>query len=262
MSQHVDELTPLVAQGSSRDGKQLRKYLLAPVNLRHADLPLLACCFVTGITDAGAYNAWGTFMGMQTGKHKGNTVFLALGVAGLPLNGVPLRWLRSLISISTFMLGSLISTSITRRFGHTRRLFLCLNFLIQGLSIFVAAILINSDVIPENSPNSDRILLGIPLLAWQFGAQVAASRALGYNEIPTTVLTSVYNDLASDSKLWTWKNVKRNRRAGAAVMLLLGGICGGWLSRLENGFGFVLWIGGVIKMLLGVAWLGFSEAVD
>ena len=45
----------------------VRQYLAANISTRHADLPLLACCFVTGIIDAGAYNAWGTFMGMQTG---------------------------------------------------------------------------------------------------------------------------------------------------------------------------------------------------
>ncbi|KAL8982610.1 MAG: hypothetical protein Q9177_005218 [Variospora cf. flavescens] len=148
------------------------------------------------------------------------------------------------------MLGSSVSAAATRRSGNTRRLSLCLNFFLQGLSILVAAILINTDVIPENTPNSSRVLIGIPFLAWQFGAQVASSRALGYNEIPTTVLTSVYNDLASDSKLWTWKNVKRNRRAGAALMLLLGGICGGWLSKLKNGFGIVLWVGGLIKVFV------------
>ncbi|KAL8650019.1 MAG: hypothetical protein Q9210_004069 [Variospora velana] len=160
------------------------------------------------------------------------------------------------------MLGSSVSAAVTRRSGNTRRLSLCLNFFLQGWSILVAAILINTDVIPENTPNSNRVLIGIPFLAWQFGAQVASSRALGYNEIPTTVLTSVYNDLASDSKLWTWKNVKRNRRASAALMLLLGGICGGWLSRLKNGFGIVLWVGGLIKVLLGLAWLGFREAAE
>lgn len=68
MSPSADESTPLVAQWSNSNGKHLRKHLLAPVNLHHADLPLLACCFVTGLIDAGAYNAWGTFMGMQTGK--------------------------------------------------------------------------------------------------------------------------------------------------------------------------------------------------
>ncbi|KAL8950572.1 MAG: hypothetical protein Q9222_003406 [Ikaeria aurantiellina] len=235
--------------------RQLHSYLVAPIDTHHADLPLLACCFVTGIIDAGAYNAWGTFMGMQTG----NTIFLALGVTGLPKNGAPLQWLRSLLAISVFMLGSLASSAVTRSFGSTRRLSLSSNFLLQGLSILVAAILITTDAIPENDPNSHRILIGIPLLAWQFGAQVAASRALGYSEIPTTVLTSVYNDLASDPKLWAWSNPKRNRRAAAAVMILVGGICGGWLSRLREGFAIVLWIGGAIKLVLGIAWLAFGE---
>lgn len=193
---------------------------------------------------------------------KGNTIFLALGVAGLPKNGVHLHWLRSLLSIGTFMLGSLISAAVTRPFGSTRRLSLCINFFLQGLSILVAAMLVTTDAIPENNADSDRVLIGIPFLAWQFGAQVAASRALGYGEIPTTVLTSVYNDLASDPRLWTWQNAKRNRRAGAAIMVLVGGICGGWLSRLHNGFGIVLWIGGLIKMLLGIAWLGYGEAIE
>ena len=158
------------------------------------------------------------------------------------------------------MLGSLISSAVARPFGTTRQLSLFISFLLQGLSILLAAIFITTDVIPENNSNSNRMLIGVPLLAWQFGAQVAASRALGYSEIPTTVLTSVYNDLASDPKLWTWKNAKRNRRAAAAVMVLVGGICGGWLSRLRDGFGIVLWIGGAIKVVLGVAWLSFGEA--
>ncbi|KAL8926576.1 MAG: hypothetical protein Q9208_002903 [Pyrenodesmia sp. 3 TL-2023] len=219
MPSQADESTPLVTEQSNKRGKQLRTYLLAPVTLRHADLPLLACCFVTGIIDAGAYNAWGTFMGMQT-------------------------------------------AAVTRPFGNTRRLSLCINFFLQGLSILVAAMLVTIDAIPQNNADNDRVLIGIPFLAWQFGAQVAASRALGYGEIPTTVLTSVYNDLASDPRLWTWQNAKRNRRAGAAIMVLVGGICGGWLSRLHNGFGMALWIGGLIKMLLGIAWLGYGEAIE
>ncbi|KAL8725452.1 MAG: hypothetical protein Q9166_007346 [cf. Caloplaca sp. 2 TL-2023] len=257
MSPHVDESTPLMADGPPQNSKQVRQYLIAPINTHHADLPLLACCFVTGIIDAGAYNAWGTFMGMQTG----NTIFLALGAADLPMNGAPLQWLRSLLAIFSFMMGSLISSAVTRPFGSTRRLSLSLSFFLQGLSILIAAIIITTDVIPENNSNSNRVLIGIPFLAWQFGAQVAASRALGYGEIPTTVLTSVYNDLASDPKLWSWQNAKRNRRAAAAVMVLVGGICGGWLSRLRDGFGIVLWIGAAIKIILGVTWLGFTGAV-
>ncbi|KAL9028658.1 MAG: hypothetical protein Q9196_003011 [Gyalolechia fulgens] len=239
MPPYENESTPFIAESQQKGSKSLRQYLLAPVNLQYADLPLLACCFVTG-----------------------NTIFLALGVAGLLVNRAHLHWLRSLLAIGTFMLGSLVSADVTRRYGNTRRLSLSLNFLLQAVFIIIAAILITADVIPENNPNSDRILIGIPFLAAQFGAQVAASRALGYGEIPTTVLTSVYNDLASDPKLWTWRNAKRNRRAAAAILILGGGICGGWLSRLTEGFAIVLWIGGAMKVLLCIAWLAYGEAVE
>ncbi|KAJ3577142.1 hypothetical protein NPX13_g3429 [Xylaria arbuscula] len=38
--------------------------------------PLLVCCFATGLTDGTLYNAYGTFVSMQTG----NTVFVALAL--------------------------------------------------------------------------------------------------------------------------------------------------------------------------------------
>lgn len=37
------------------------------VSLHHADLPLLACCFVSGLCDSVTFNATGTFASMQTG---------------------------------------------------------------------------------------------------------------------------------------------------------------------------------------------------
>ena len=160
------------------------------------------------------------------------------------------------------MLGSLLASNITSRIGNTRRLSLILSFLLQGLAIFVSAILITTSIVPQNEPNSDKIFIGIPFLAAQSGAQVAASRALGFGEIPTTVLTSVYNDLASDTKAFAKDNPKRNRRFAAATMLLLGGICGGWLSRLDEGFGIALWIGGAIKILLALSWLSYEDAKE
>lgn len=160
------------------------------------------------------------------------------------------------------MLGSCIASNIASHFGKTRRISLILSFLLQGLLILITGILITADVIPQKKPNSDRIFIGIPFLAAQSGAQVAASRALGFSEIPTTVLTSVYNDLASDSRLLAKNNPKRNRRVGAAVMMLLGGICGGWLSRLNEGFGIALWVSGIIKILLAAAWLWYADSME
>jgi hypothetical protein len=37
------------------------------VNLSYADLPILACCTVSGLCDSVAFNATGTFASMQTG---------------------------------------------------------------------------------------------------------------------------------------------------------------------------------------------------
>ena len=49
---------------------RLTKYLSKPINPGHAYLPLLVCCFVTGLVDAAAYMTWKSFMGMQTGTQE------------------------------------------------------------------------------------------------------------------------------------------------------------------------------------------------
>lgn len=99
-------------------------------------------------------------------------------------------------------------------------------------------------------------LVPLALLAFQSGGQIVTSRLLGFNEVPTTVLTSVYCDLASDPKLLAplKKNLKRNRRIGAVIALLIGGIAGGWLSRSSARMSSALWLGGAIKITIAVSW--------
>jgi len=80
------------------------------------------------------------------------------------------------------------------------------------------------------------------------------SRLLGFNEVPTTVLTSVYCDLASDPAILKRDNVKRNRRVAAVLAILIGGIAGGWISRSRAGMSVSLWIAAAIKMVIAVAW--------
>ena len=87
------------------------------------------------------------------------------------------------------------------------------------------------------------------------------SRLLGLNEIPTTVLTSVYCDLASDVNLLAplKKNVKRNRRAASALLFLIGGIVGGWLAKSNAGMAGALWIAGAVKFVIAVGWASWRE---
>lgn len=155
------------------------------------------------------------------------------------------------------MLGSFITGRGYTTVGATRRLTLVLSFLLQTLCIIVAAVLVQTDIVPESVATDKLVLIAIPFLAAQSGAQIATAKALDFNELPTTVLTSVYNDLASDMKLLAWDNPKRDRRVGAIAMMLLGGISGAWLSRGSGSLTAVLWLGAVIKLLLSFSWLLF-----
>ena len=275
------EQTPLLGQKKVGSSGRARRYLTQNIRIDNAYIPLLLCCFLTGLIDAGSYSAWSVFMGMQTGYTSplslyprraqgattktnwlGNTIFLALGTANLPPGSDSLKWARSGISILSLVLGSFITGHIYTAVGPLRRLTLTLSFLLQAICIAIAALLVQTGVVPESAAENKMVLIAIPFLAVQSGAQVVTAKSLGFNEVPTTVLTSVYNDLASDSRLLAWKNPKRDRRVGAAVMLLLGGISAGWLLKASNDFTAVLWMGAAMKLLLSFSWLLFRADVD
>lgn len=103
-------------------------------------------------------------------------------------------------------------------------------------------------------------LLPLGFLAFQSGGQIVTSRLLGFNEVPTTVLTSVYCDLASDPKILKRDNVKRNRRIGAVICILVGGIAGGWISRSSAGLSAALWLAAAIKMVIALSWSIWNPA--
>ncbi|KAK7962877.1 uncharacterized protein PG986_003702 [Apiospora aurea] len=184
------------------------------INIDYADIPICLCSLVSGLCDSTAFNASAVFVSMQTG----NTIFLALGAASL-------MWLKALCSIAAFLLGRTLAAS----------------FLAQALLIWTAAALALGGAAPafgdlalaermqRDGVLDLRALAPIALLAFQFGGQIVTTRLLGFNEVPTNVLTSVYCDLMSDPLLLApWgANPKRNRRAAAVVLMLVGGICGG-----------------------------------
>ncbi|CAK4032092.1 hypothetical protein DOTSEDRAFT_123052 [Lecanosticta acicola] len=228
------------------------------------DLALLACCFVTGLVDAAVFSNWGLFVGMQTG----NTVILGLSASGLPDN--PHAWLTTLVSIACFLIGAFLtfrlSKILTPNGPASNRLWCGMLFFLQGLLILVAAALSTPQgLIPQNPGHTNRytpasisvkdnirIVSLIPPLAFQAGMQIASSRLLGFNELPVNVLTSTYCDIMGDFQLLALNNVKRNRRVAAAVLLLAGAICSGWMMRSAGGLMSVFWLGGGVKVLTGV----------
>lgn len=43
-------------------------YAKTEISLDHADIPVIACCLVSGLCDSSSYNAWSCFVSMQTGQ--------------------------------------------------------------------------------------------------------------------------------------------------------------------------------------------------
>lgn len=244
--------------------------LRGEIDKNYADIPVCLCSLVSGLCDSVAFNASSVFVSMQTG----NTVFLALGTAGLPSN-VRLLWLRALCSIAAFIAGVFLFSQATRRARPTAKGTLAASFLAQGLLVWAAAALAQGGAAPSfasldaaealarSGEWDPRGLAVVVLLALGFGGQIVASRQLGFNEVPTNVLTSLYCDLFSDPALLApWRqNPKRNRRAAAALLMLAGAVAGGWLSRSRGGgagLPVALWVGGAVKLGIAVAWAAWK----
>jgi Protein of unknown function (DUF1275) len=150
---------------------------------------------------------------------------------------------------------------MARLMGPLRRSTMVVSCLFQALLVFIAMTLVKTGTVPSDAgtliPRNDIVLLPLSVLSFQSAGQIVMSRFLGYNEIPTVVLTSTYTDLFMDPKLLTaplTQNSKRNRRALSAIALLLGATLGGFLTE---GGSIVdpLWITGALKIVLAFVWV-------
>ncbi|TGO13631.1 hypothetical protein BTUL_0066g00200 [Botrytis tulipae] len=240
---------------------KMKKHFAQEVSTDHADILMLICCLITGFLDSTLYNAFKTFVSMQTG----NTIFVALGASDQ--NNRPFGWARSLISIGFFCIGSFTFSRCHRFCGPLQRSTLIASFLIQSCCILLSASLVQGFVIEGNVPAD----LGthwdqvgpIALLSFQAAGQIVSSRFLGVGEVPTIVITSLLCDLLSDPLLFAsvTKNPKRNRRAIAFVLTMVGAIVGGWVSKVTKSVSPMLWVAGGCKIVLTLVWGLWKEKV-
>ncbi|KAG4030697.1 hypothetical protein MFRU_011g01540 [Monilinia fructicola] len=242
----------------NRSGKsfssKVRKHFAQEVSTDHADILMLICCLITGFLDSTLYNAFKTFVSMQTG----NTIFVALGASGQ--NNRPFGWARSLVSIGFFCIGSFTFSRCHRFFGPLQRSTLIASFLLQSCCILIAAALVQGGAIegtvPAGLENYWNQIAPIALLSFQSSGQIVSSRVLGVGEVPTIVITSLLCDLLSDPLLFSpaTQNSKRNRRAIAFVLTLVGAIVGGWVSKITRSVSPMLWVAGGCKVVLTLGW--------
>ncbi|OOQ89554.1 DUF1275 domain protein [Penicillium brasilianum] len=234
----------------------LFRFLGGEVDPRHADLLLFTCCLTSGLVDSTIYKAYNTFVSMQTG----NTIFVGLGASNQ--NSRPFGWARSLTSIGCFVIGCFLFARLNRLIGARRRGSLMLSFLIQACIIVITAALVQGGVVSsavDDDDISNSITrwdqeVPIVLLSLQSAGQIVASRALGFNEIPTVVITSLLCDLMSDPKLFLLRNEKRNRRTIAFILTLVGAVVGGWVTKATGDIAPILWVAAGIKFIVVGAW--------
>lgn len=158
--------------------------------------------------------------------------------------------------MASFCLGSLFFSRFHRFFSPSRRWVLCASFLLQVLLITVAAAILTKGPTPASDKESINwdVMVPIALVAFQSCGQAVTSRALKYNSLTSVVLTSIYCDLFSDVQLFSARNVERNRRVAAPLLLLGGAVLGGVLARSAIGTAGCLWIAAGLKFLVAVSW--------
>ncbi|KAL8722497.1 MAG: hypothetical protein Q9181_007477 [Wetmoreana brouardii] len=230
----------------------LRAYFGANISTKHADLLMLSCCFISGLVDSTIYN--------------GNTIFVGLG--GPPNGGnKPYGWAKSLTSIGCFFLGCLFWSRFVRILGPQQRRTLGMSYLLQSLVMLCVAALAQGGVVNgvlSTVPEDVDWLQEIPVafLSFQAAGQLAGSRALNLNEIPTVVVTSLIYDFGSDpALLQSWsRNVKRNRRGLAFLGILTGAVAGGWIDRSTERMESALWLAAGIKVVITISLVFWPEA--
>lgn len=189
----------------------------------------------------------------------GNTLYVGLGASGQPKDQ-PWRWAKSGVSIIFFLFGCFVFSRIMRIMGPLKRGTFVSMFFIQALLCFISAGLVQSNIVPRNAgqalPDNFIVLLPLALLALTAAGQITASRFLGFGELTTVVVTSAYCDLVFDEKLLTSslsQNPKRNRRFTAMVLIVLGAVAGGFLTK-KGDIAPVLWLSGGLKMVVAGIW--------
>lgn len=205
---------------------------------------------------------------MRSFYNPGNTIFVGLGASGQGSRAY--GWAGSLTAIGCFVVGSFLFARLHRTLGARRRGSLMLSFAIQAGLIILTAGLVQGGVVSSvlagggnSNPKGTHLWneeIPIVLLSLQSAGQIVASRTLGFNEIPTVVITSLLCDLVSDPKLFLLRNEKRDRRVIAFVLTLVGAIIGGWMTKATQQIVPVLWLSGGLKLVLAGVW-GFWTTV-
>ncbi|MFJ4923848.1 YoaK family protein [Streptomyces sp. NPDC088725] len=193
-----------------------------PVARRWAVGALLTMTFATGLVDALSYLRLGrVFVANMTG----NVVFLGFSVAqkyGLPV-------VAPIVSMASFVLGSLIGGQLSRVLGGSPRRWIAGAFAGQAAVLAGTAVLIGTGVLDTRHGHA---LVLIAILGTCCGLQNATVRLMAPRDLTTTVLTQTVTGLAAESALGAGTGAKPHRRLGSVLAMLGGAVVGGLLLEV------------------------------
>ncbi|KFZ23547.1 hypothetical protein V502_01972 [Pseudogymnoascus sp. VKM F-4520 (FW-2644)] len=242
-------LPTLAREGAQRKTRRRWDYFLDDIREDIVlESQLLLLSFATGVQDAAAWTDYSCFASNQTG----NTLFLAIGVAGLANNAYSFQNIG--MSLGSFVAGGLVMGQIGNQMGVRKRFWLLITSIIQTAMVFVAA------AISHYYKDACAALLALFLLAFSSGAQVAMSRSLKVTEITTAMATAAYVDVVVDPLILQRHNRLRNRRVLFLAMLSAGCFAGAFVGKAVN-LTLPLLLCGVCKTFVTVVFF-FNRAIE
>lgn len=194
----------------------------SPVSDRATVVALLMLTFATGLVDSISVLVLGhVFVANMTG----NVVFLGFWLAPettVDLGGV-------MVSFTSFLLGAVIGGRYARHLGAKVKIWLATALGTEVVLLAAMASLVGTGVLDYRTGQK---LILIACLAITFGAQSAAARQFGVQELSTTVLTSTIVGIGVDSRLAGGAGERAKLRITIVLTLCAGAAAGATLLRV------------------------------
>lgn len=193
----------------------------SPVTERLTVVALLLLTFATGLVDAISVLVLGhVFVANMTG----NVIFL--GFWFVPHSGVDMT--AAVIAFISFVIGAIIGGRFARHLDYEVRRWLTAALGTEVLLLTVLAVLAGTGVLSYHDNGKLILIAG---LAVTFGAQNAAARQFGVQELSTTVLTSTIVGIGVDSRLAGGSGEREKLRYTVVLTMLAGAAVGATMSR-------------------------------
>jgi uncharacterized membrane protein YoaK (UPF0700 family) len=154
----------------------------------------------------------------------GNVIFL--GFWFVPHSGVDMT--AAVIAFISFLLGTVIGGRFARHLDYEVRRWLTAALGTEVLLLSVLAVLAGTGVVSYHDNGKLILIAG---LAITFGAQNAAARQFGVQELSTTVLTSTIVGIGVDSRLAGGSGEREKLRYTVVLTMLAGAAVGATMSR-------------------------------